>query len=615
MRRILVALGLVAWAVFIPLSSVPAHAAGAPTITAAVALDQNGDDHVDGIQLTYSTKVVHALDKDHSYPFSVAGYKITKVGKAKGTSLTISLKQLAAKDIEATPSVSYAPTGSDPVTSKSGVQAAAQTFTGTQSLDPDGDGYTVADGDCAPFDPTIHPGAVDLPDMGFVDSNCDGIDGDAAASVFVSPLGDDSNPGTESQPVASLERGIALAALTVPIRPVLLAARTYDPIALTSTTYDGLGIYGGYSPSDWSRSLSNVTTIGGGFGVFPALDVDGAIHLDLQLVDLDGGEGTSFDGNSYGLFAVDGADVTLEQVTISAPPALGGTNGNAGGAGQAGANGGNAAGTLGGAGGFTSGWAGGAGGNAGTGAGAGVNGTPGSGPSGGAGGTGGAGTVGAHGTVGGNGSPGPAGANAPGGASTLNAGDGGWVGWGGASGTNGTSGSGGGGGGGGGGLIDPERCTAPGHTCSGGGGGGGGEGGLLGQAGAGGSAGGGSIGVYLWDSFVTFVNPSVSSCVITTGNGGAGGAGGTGGAGGAGGTGGTGATAIGGAGGHGGNGGAGGSGGNGGGGEGGPSIGIFVGTGATMTPAVPDCSITIGTSGAGGAPNGGIAPSGEIVHY
>ena len=31
------------------------------------------------------------------------------------------------------------------------------------------------------------PGAVGKPDLGFVDSNCDGIDGDRAAAIFVAP--------------------------------------------------------------------------------------------------------------------------------------------------------------------------------------------------------------------------------------------------------------------------------------------------------------------------------------------------------------------------------------------------------------------------------------------
>src|SRR4051812_5376086 len=56
-------------------------------------------------------------------------------------------------------------------------------------LDDKGDGYTVADRDCMPTNASIHPKAVDVPDLHFVDSNCDGIDGDGLAAVFVSPAG------------------------------------------------------------------------------------------------------------------------------------------------------------------------------------------------------------------------------------------------------------------------------------------------------------------------------------------------------------------------------------------------------------------------------------------
>src|SRR5205814_3973096 len=42
-------------------------------------------------------------------------------------------------------------------------------------LDGDGFGSLLGEGDCAPFDSSIHPGAPDFPDDG-IDQNCDGHD-------------------------------------------------------------------------------------------------------------------------------------------------------------------------------------------------------------------------------------------------------------------------------------------------------------------------------------------------------------------------------------------------------------------------------------------------------
>jgi len=39
------------------------------------------------------------------------------------------------------------------------------------------------------------PGSADKPDLGFVDSNCDGVDGDKAHAIFVAPGGDDNADG------------------------------------------------------------------------------------------------------------------------------------------------------------------------------------------------------------------------------------------------------------------------------------------------------------------------------------------------------------------------------------------------------------------------------------
>ena len=51
--------------------------------------------------------------------------------------------------------------------------------------------------------------ATDAPDLQHVDSDCDGIDGTAATSIFVSVTGDDANPGTKAAPKRTVVAGIA----------------------------------------------------------------------------------------------------------------------------------------------------------------------------------------------------------------------------------------------------------------------------------------------------------------------------------------------------------------------------------------------------------------------
>src|SRR3954447_2389689 len=86
--------------------------------------------------------------------------------------------------------------------------------------DWDGDG--VIAGDCAPLDAAIHPGAPDTPDLGFADTNCDGIDGDAAGAVWVAPSGSDGAAGTLSAPLATIQAAVDKGA-----RAVLVEGGTY----------------------------------------------------------------------------------------------------------------------------------------------------------------------------------------------------------------------------------------------------------------------------------------------------------------------------------------------------------------------------------------------------
>jgi hypothetical protein len=605
-----------------------------PRIVAAALQDADGDYRADRIRLTYSKAVRHRRDADGKYPFAVRGYRIRSIGPASGRIVVIALVEKGAADPAARPAVRYRRTTSKPVTDRAGTQAPGQTFRRTRphgrtppapvqplppppppgppDLDPDQDGY-LASADCMPGDPAIHPGARDEPDLAFVDSNCDGIDGDEARSIFVSPTGSDSAPGTKAAPKREVAAGVQAAGTG---RNVLVAAGTYSRVQLT-VAQTGVGIYGGYDPAGWSRSPGLVTHIA---GVSEGILATGVTGVVLQLLSVQGSASGAAGRSAYGIRAVAGSSLTLQRVAVAAGPGLAGPAGANGRAGRDGSNGGNGGtGTCnglfpGGAGGYAGnagpspiGRAGGRGGEGGRyGANRGEDGSEGQlGTPGGPGGAG-----GTTGRAGGRGETGADGVSAVRGAGGTSTTAGAATTWAGANGTNGpagTHGNGGGGGGGGGGQGGAFVIDGTGN-----GGGGGGAGGERGGSAGGGGFGGGSFGVYLFDSTLT-----AESSTIAAANGGAGGRGGDSGPGGRGGDHGRGyvhCTDEIGAGGHGGDGGNGGSGGAGGGGAGGPSVGLM--KAGTSTATLTSTSVTIGSGGVGGPPgDGGVvgnpAPAGS----
>jgi len=588
-----------------------------PRIVAEAMLDADGDSRADRVRLTYSERVRHRVDGDGRYPFAVSGYRIRTVGKAAGKTLAVLLVEQAQPDPDAAPAIRYRRTRAQPVRDKAGNQALAQLFARTKPhgrapappapADADGDGTPDAD-DCAPRDASIHPGAADVPDLGFVDSNCDGIDGTEKDAIFVSPNGNDANPGTNAKPKRELQAAIATI-LAGNGRYALVAFGTYARVKVAS----GIGIYGGYDPSSWirrDRFPDGLPLVSGSPEGVLAVAAKDVVLQHLKIRGLNAGPS---ERSAYGIRAIGNSSLTLQRVAVSAGDGAAGlagvsgqagVRGGAGGAGQpgscdglfgnGGAGGSSPAERRGGSGGG-GGWA--TGGSL-------KDGRPGAegklGTPGGAGGAAGnPGKPGGKGESGENGSPGRAGT---GGTSSVAGAGEIWVGRPGGDGGVGEPGNGGGGGGGGGsqqGLFV--------NSGGGNGGGGGGGGASGGTGGRGGGAGGGSFGLYLLNSKVV-----VEGSSIAAGTGGAGGLGGDGGLGGAGGVGGKGGkvcTSEIGAGGDGGFGGAGGRGGGAGGGAGGPSIGIF--RGGTSTATLKGASkSTGGTPGAGGA--GGVSGPGGV---
>ena len=337
--------------------------------------------------------------------------------------------------------------------------------------DLDGD-LTGGAADCAPLDPSVHPGAPDRPDLTFTDTNCDGIDGDKAKAIFVSAVdGNDAGTGTQNNPLKTVTAGIDAAAPTG--KDVYVAGGTYSG---TVNLADDVSVYGSYELGFLNRSAAETTTINGVSG--PGALALGDTGVILQLLTLHGTR--DLDGNSYGLRAVPEAgtapsEVLLENVDVTAEAAGAPRHGSSGAAGSAGAGGFGSAGGMGGCG---------------------------------------AGVPGSQGAV--VGGAGVAGSNGANGTFFVHAG----VTWWRQQAQSGAPGAPGAGGRGGQGGTGKEFF---GPLC-GGVGGPGGRGGAGGSGGTGGTGGGGSFGVYAFNSSVVAVDST-----ITGGNGGDGGNGGIGG--------------------------------------------------------------------------------------
>jgi hypothetical protein len=457
-------------------------------------------------------------------------------------------------------------------------------------------------GSCEP------PSTVDDPDPEFIDSNCDGIDGDVARGIFVSGAGANTATCglTFGTPCQTLPFAISRAQQTG--RPhVFVQSGTYSGSLVMA---NGISVFGGYNVN-WQRNVhsepGHTVTIAGQNPAVTFNSLTAATMLDNVVIT---GTSAGAGGSAIGVLVTSSQAAALRSVSIDPG------NGGAGSDGIAGVTGSN--GTAGApgvpgcedSGGFCTGCnqpTGGAGGASSCSRPGGRGGLPGHGGGGGS-----AGLLGSIGTPGGAGAScggdrscdGLPGQNGSLGANGTNGSAGSSIGsFSGttylvASGTNGFTGSpGNGGGGGGGGGGGDEDCDS--YGSSGGGGGGGGCGGGGGTRGTGG---GGSFGIVTFDSALVIESSVVLAS--TGGNGGRGGSGGVFGVGGAGGPGGAYGGGSeqddGGDGALGGSGGRGGFGGDGGGGGGGPSVSVVcLGSSSTLASSIAT-TLTPGPGGSGG---------------
>ena len=475
-----------------------------------------------------------------------------------------------------------------------------------QGNDNDQDGFTVAQGDCDDNNPNINPGALDLPDEYFIDTNCDGIDGDELLAIFVSPSGVDSaGSGTKDNPVNTISYGIDVASNVGKTQIIIAAGNYIETVDLKS----GINLFGGFDANSWERNYSTFKTYINGAHV--AVKGDNISNVLMDGLYMYSGNATQYGESSYGIILTNCINVDISNCNINPGDGANGRNGTNGPSGNDGSNGGNGQNGCENSAGFCSICSQPNPGNGATstcGRNGGNGGFPGlGGENGGNGNTGAGGTPGGFGSLseascGANGSSGingTYGVNGTGGSLFSLLDNGFYMPSNGANGTFGSHGAGGSGGGGG--HGGNSFCNS-----YGGAGGGGGAGGCRGLNGSAGTGGGASIGIVLLNCGDL---SEIQNCQINTsavGNGGAGGAGGAGGIGGNGGLGGNGEddSSCGGAGGKGGDGGAGG---DGGGGSGGSSIGILL-SGSTATTV--NNNFVIGAGGAGGSSTGNNGQSG-----
>ncbi|WP_394847443.1 hypothetical protein LZC95_08255 [Pendulispora brunnea] len=416
---------------------------------------------------------------------------------------------------------------------------------------------------------------------------------DDKVAIFVAPSsanGNDSNPGTRAQPVATLTRALEKAAASKP-RVYVCKGDYTDNVNVTASR----GIFGGFSCTDWSvNAAANPVTVAPSAGVPLTVHANDVTIADIAFNAPPGSAATTT--SSIAAIVENALRVVLARLRLIAGDAANGADGQAAAAPPAralkgndasGANGGpaqpvspqpcaNGSGTT----------QGGGGGNEGADGGAGQPfGVYDAGPNN----TGAGGKGGSSCDKGANGADGPAGSIGQGGSPIGSIQKGTWAPQDGKPGGVGLVGQGGGGGGGGGASTSS-------------GGGGGGAGGCGGNAGNPGQGGGGSIALLSIRSDVTIISGTLTG--KRAGDGGKGAAGQTGQPGGGAGASPTGLACAGGIGGAGGNGGAGG------GGAGGVSAGIlFSGT----QPKTQDGPIITAAAAGGAAGAGAIAGTNDGV--
>jgi len=152
----------------------------------------------------------------------------------------------------------------------------------------------------------------DIPDDDFLDSNCDGIDGDVSHAIFVSPSGSDTADGTLGKPVKTIQHGVELAAAAKQDVYVCIGEYT-DNIVVGK---DAVSVFGGYDCSGWSRTNARVKVAPQSGSALVVRGAAAAVVIDR--FELRSADAAKAGDSSIGAMIVDSGAVTLSNITITA---------------------------------------------------------------------------------------------------------------------------------------------------------------------------------------------------------------------------------------------------------------------------------------------------------
>ncbi|TDP71877.1 hypothetical protein DFR33_10891 [Bradymonas sediminis] len=174
----------------------------------------------------------------------------------------------------------------------------------------------------------------DLIDADGTDTNCDGVDGVLADSVFVAATGDDTaNDGfSPDAPLASLSAALQAAADN-DRHHILVAGGTYEGAL---NLHDGISIYGGFKADGFARDLANeTTTIAAAASDFDAtttayitVKADALTNpTTLDNLVIEGFDATNKGASTFSVYALNAPGLTIQNTTVRGGVAAKGNDG------------------------------------------------------------------------------------------------------------------------------------------------------------------------------------------------------------------------------------------------------------------------------------------------